>query len=103
MLWHWLYFLETAPRARIGPDGHPLKGDFLPPVENPRRMFAGGRSEILQPLQLGREATLRESICACEEKEGRSGSMTLLTVRYEYFQEGALRVSEERDFIYFEF
>jgi 3-methylfumaryl-CoA hydratase len=100
MLWHWLYFLEAAPRGELGEDGHPRKGDFLPPVTNPRRMFAGGRSQILEPLQLGREALLRETILSCEEKSGRSGAITLITVGYEYFQEQRLHVREERDFIY---
>ena len=34
-LWHWLYFLDTAPQSRIGPDGHAERGDFLPPVPLP--------------------------------------------------------------------
>ena len=42
-LWHWLYFLPQAPQSQIGPDGHPLRGGFLPPVPLPRRMWAGGR------------------------------------------------------------
>ena len=42
-LWHWLYFLEAAPASRIGPDGHGERGDFLPPIELPRRMWAGSR------------------------------------------------------------
>jgi hypothetical protein len=25
-LWHWLYFLPTAPRNSIGPDGHMVSG-----------------------------------------------------------------------------
>ena len=42
-LWHWLYFLEVAPQSKIGPDGHAERGDFLPPVPLPRRMWAGSR------------------------------------------------------------
>ena len=41
-LWHWLYFLPLAPMSDVGPDGHPKRGGFLPPVPLPRRMFAGG-------------------------------------------------------------
>ena len=69
-LWHWLYFLETAPRSRIGHDGHPAKGDFMPPVANPRRMFAGADSRFYQPLQLGASADLEETILGIEEKNG---------------------------------
>lgn len=42
-LWHWLYFLEAAPQSKLGPDGHAERGDFLPPVTLPRRMWAGSR------------------------------------------------------------
>ena len=42
-LWHWLYFLPLARASEIGPDGHPKRGGFLPPVPLPRRMWAGGR------------------------------------------------------------
>ena len=40
-LWHWLYFLDAAPQSKIGADGHAERGDFLPPVPLPRRMWAG--------------------------------------------------------------
>jgi 3-methylfumaryl-CoA hydratase len=99
-LWHWLYFLETAPRSRIGPDGHPLKGDFLPPVVNPRRMFAGARTAYQQALQIGAPAELCERVSSISEKPGKAGDMTIVTVTYEYRQDGVLCVSEERDFIY---
>ena len=42
-LWHWLYFLEAKPESELGRDAHPRKGEFLPPIELPRRMWAGGR------------------------------------------------------------
>ena len=42
-LWHWFYFLPPGPMAEIGPDGHPKRGGFLPPVRLDRRMWAGGR------------------------------------------------------------
>jgi 3-methylfumaryl-CoA hydratase len=100
LLWQWIYFLESPDRRRQGDDGHPQKGDFLPPVSNPRRMFVGARSTVHRPLQLGHRAQLRETIQSCEEKTGGSGAMTLLTVRYQYLQEDHLCIEEERDFMY---
>ena len=42
--WHWSYFLEAVAPDQIGIDGHPRRGDFLPPIEHlPRRMYAGGK------------------------------------------------------------
>jgi 3-methylfumaryl-CoA hydratase len=53
-LWHWLYFLPMARQSGLGPDGHPQRGGFLPPVPLPRRMWAGGRLQWHQQvLQVG--------------------------------------------------
>ena len=30
--WHWLYCVSAAPQAKLAGDGHPLRGDFSPPV-----------------------------------------------------------------------
>jgi 3-methylfumaryl-CoA hydratase len=96
-LWHWLYFLETAPQHRIGMDGHPEKGDFLPPVPNPRRMFAGSRSQYFKPLIVSLPTQLTETVQSVSEK---SGGLFLVTVNYQYCQENELCVEEQRDFIY---
>ncbi len=100
LLWHWLYFLETPLRADQGHDGHPKKGDFYPPIEQPRRMFVGCRSEKMSPLRFGADAELRETILRCEDKRGSSGAMTLLTVGYDYYQGRRHCIREERDFMY---
>src|ERR1700761_7698713 len=51
-LWHWLYFLPTARQSVLGPDGHPTRGGFLPPVPLPRRMWAGGRFVFHPPVRV---------------------------------------------------
>src|SRR5690554_1613513 len=55
--WHWTFFLEAKPPSEVGPDGHPKRGGFLPPVPLPRRMWAGGRLEFLRPLTIGESVT----------------------------------------------
>jgi 3-methylfumaryl-CoA hydratase len=52
-LWHWLYFLPIARASQLGPDGHPKRGGFLPPVALPRRMWAGGRYVFTGDLHVG--------------------------------------------------
>ena len=54
-LWHWFFFLPRVPQSRLGPDGHPERGGFMPPIELPRRMFAGARLRFLRPLAIGQE------------------------------------------------
>ncbi len=47
-LWHWMLFHHFVPASGLGPDGHPKRGGFLPPVDDlPRRMWAGGRVDFL--------------------------------------------------------
>src|SRR4051794_24233450 len=36
---HWCLTQPTVPMSRLGPDGHPARGGFLPPVPLPRRMW----------------------------------------------------------------
>src|SRR6185369_10318740 len=48
---HWLYFLPNYRQSEAGPDGHALKGSFMPPVPLPRRMWAGSRLEFFKPLR----------------------------------------------------
>ncbi len=61
-LWHWLYFWTLAPEAELGPDGHAGRGGFLPPIDLPRRMWAGSRVSFPRPLPIGAAATRRSEI-----------------------------------------
>src|SRR5690242_6768162 len=49
----WLYFLPHARESELDKDGHPKRGDFLPPVPLPRRMWAGSRIEFHTAIPLG--------------------------------------------------
>ena len=99
-LWHWLYFLPTVTMSEIGPDGHPKRGGFLPPVELDRRMWAGGRLEFLAPLRVGDAVRQRSEILKVGEKEGRAGRMVFVTVRHETSSERGLAIAEEQDIVY---
>ena len=61
-LWHWLYFLPVHAQSELGPDGHARRGGFLPPVELPRRMWAGGRFEFQSPIRVGDEIVRTSTI-----------------------------------------
>jgi 3-methylfumaryl-CoA hydratase len=43
---------------------------------------------------------MEETILTCQQKQGASGEMTLLTVGYRYHQRDRLCIEEERDFMY---
>ena len=97
---HWLYFLPVVRLAEVGPDGHPRRGAFLPPVPLPRRMWAGGRLTFHAPLKVGECATRTSTVTNIEEKTGRSGHLLFVTVRHAIEVAGGLRIEEEHDIVY---
>ena len=99
-LWHWLYFLPVHRQSEIGPDGHALRGGFLPPVPLPRRMWAGGRLEFHRPLHVGEKISRRSVIADVQHKEGRTGPLVFVLVRHEIGGDGGLAISEEHDIVY---
>ena len=99
-LWHWLYFVPAVPLSKTGRDGHPERGDFLPPVPLPRRMFAGARYDFRAPLRLGAEAVQTSRIRDVTEKTGRSGHLVFVSVVNEFSQDGKVCVVEEQDIVY---
>lgn len=99
-LWHWLYFLPVAPMSEVGPDGHPKRGGFLPPVPLPRRMWAGGRLTFHAPLKIGERARRTSTIANIEDKTGRSGRLVFVTVQHTIEAGGELKLEEEHDIVY---
>ena len=101
-LWHWLYFLPLYKQSEVGPDGHAQRGEFLPPVPLPRRMWAGSEFEFHQPLRIGDQVTRVSTIAGISEKAGRSGSLVFVKVRHELRRSGEsdAAVSETHDIVY---
>ena len=100
-LWHWLYFLEVAPQSKIGSDGHAERGDFLPPVPLPRRMWAGSRFSFEgEPIRVGDTIHRLSEIKSVEPKSGSTGSMVFVTVRHTISGPGGVSFIEEHDIVY---
>ena len=101
-LWHWLYFLPQALAREIGPDGHPKRGGFLPPVPLPRRMWAGGRLtwEEGNRLKVGDTITRTSTIESVTHKSGRTGEMVFVLVKHLISNERGLAITEEHDIVY---
>lgn len=98
--WHWACFPDIAPQSRLGPDGHPRRGDFLPPIAAPRRMFAAADMAVLGPLQAGCETEVVETIGSVDTKAGRTGPLVFVTLDRDFRQEGASRLTERQTFVY---
>lgn len=99
-LWHWLYFLPAAPMSGVGADGHPERGDFLPPVPLPRRMWAGGRLTFHKALKAGERAKRISTIVHIDDKTGRTGRLVFITVKHDIETSGELAIEEEHDIVY---
>jgi 3-methylfumaryl-CoA hydratase len=99
-LWHWLYFLPTAPRSAIGRDGHVIKQEWADATLRRRRLFAAARTEFLRPLRLGTPARMTERVIGQRDTQGKHGPFHILTAEYQYFQDDELCVREERDIVY---
>ena len=97
---HWLYFTPQARQSQIGPDGHAKRGDFLPPVPLPRRMWAGGRLEFVHPLRIGDEMLRTSRITGVTIKHGRSGALVFVTLRHEISNAQGVALTEEHDIVY---
>ena len=99
-LWHWLYFWTLLPASTLGPDGHPERGGFLPPIDLPHRMWAGSRLTFPQPLLVGGPARRRSTITDVRMTQGRSGPLAFVTVRHEISAAGEVCTVDEQEIVY---
>lgn len=101
-LGHWLYFLPRALQSALAPDGHTRHGDFLPPTQLTRRMWAGGRIELLRPIPIGAAIRRRSTLIDVSSKRGASGELMFVTLRHEISSGSALALIEEQDIVFCE-
>lgn len=97
---HWIFFNPAARQSGLGEDGHPQRGGFLPPVELPRRMWAGGRLSFPRPLRIGEVATKVSEILSVKVKEGRTGPLIFVTVKHTLSGSAGTAIVEEHDIVY---
>jgi 3-methylfumaryl-CoA hydratase len=97
---HWCLAPPAVKASMIGPDGHPLRGGFLPPVPLPRRMWAGGHVKFLDRLLIGDKIERRSRIVDVALKEGRTGVLCFVAIDHEYFTARGLAIEERQDIVY---
>ena len=98
--WHWAWFNDVKPAAQLGRDGHPQRGDFIPPVPLPRRMWAGGEIEFRKPLVIGKQAMRTSTIEALKERTGSSGDLAILTIHHQISQEDSVCIDERQNLVF---
>src|SRR4029079_15488482 len=75
--WYAILFGPVARQSALAPDGHPVTGTFLPPLQNTRRMFGGRRVRFHALLHVGDAVRRVSTVLRVENKHGRSGPSCL--------------------------
>ncbi|MFN3523616.1 MAG: MaoC family dehydratase N-terminal domain-containing protein [Phenylobacterium sp.] len=97
---HWAFFLPVVAGSEIGPDGHPRRGGFLPPVTLPRRMFAAADMGFGARLRLGEPARLTATIADVRHRAGKSGDLVFVEVDRAITQGEETCVAERQTIVY---
>jgi 3-methylfumaryl-CoA hydratase len=97
---HWCLAQPVFPMSELGPDGHPARGGFLPPVPLPRRMWAGGEIEFLDTLRVGDEVTRTSRIADVTMKTGSTGVLCFVSVDHLVTTSRGAAIRERHDIVY---
>jgi len=97
---HWCLAQPVFPMSMLGPDGHPTRGGFLPPVPLQRRMWAGGDLEFLDTLRVGDEAKRVSRIADVIVKTGSSGTLCFVSVEHIVTTSRGTAIRERQDIVY---
>ncbi len=97
---HWCLMPDIAEADRIGRDGTPQQGIFVPELPLPRRMWAGGELTITRALQPGEVVRRVTTISDITEKAGATGPLIFLTLDMVWSVGDETIITERRDFAY---
>ena len=101
---HWCLCTPDAVTAALGPDGHLRRDDdvdhFLPPLPQPRRMWASSKVEFLAPLRVGEAVTRTSRVQSIAEKSGGSGTLVFVDVAHETRGAAGVAVREVQTLVY---
>ncbi len=97
---HWCLAQPVFPMSMLGPDGHPTRGGFLPPVPLPRRMWAGGELEFFEPLRIGDDSKRTSRITDVTLKTGSTGTLCFVSVEHNVSTPRGMAIRERQDIVY---
>ncbi len=99
-LTHWLFCRDEPPMQALGTDGHRSMGGLLPTPALHRRMWAGGHLEFFRPIRLGAAVTRRSQVVTSEEREGRTGKLTIVQLNHELSDGSGPLLRERQDIVF---
>jgi 3-methylfumaryl-CoA hydratase len=97
---HWCLAPEIEPLSRLDEDGHPFKGEFLPPVPLARRLWAGADLAFHDGLRIGDRVQRVSRVADVQVKTGRSGTLCFITLVHEFATARGLAVEERHHLVY---
>lgn len=99
-LGHFLQFTPTARMSELGADGHPMLGGFMPPIDLPRRMWAGSKITFAQPILTGQQLERTTRIESITPKSGSTGNLCFVVLVHEVLADGILSLTEQQTLVY---
>jgi 3-methylfumaryl-CoA hydratase len=97
---HFCLAQSAAPGSELGEDGHPARGDFLPPVPLPRRMWAAGALAFRGEIRVGETVTRRSRVADVQAKQGRAGELCFVIVDHVVEASGQVAIEERQTLVY---
>ncbi|MBT7076283.1 MAG: acyl-CoA dehydrogenase [Pelagibacterales bacterium] len=98
--WHWLYFLNLPLQKNLGPDGHEKRRGFMPPIQLPIRMYAGGEIIFHKPILIGEEVKKISTIESIKNKVGSTGKLTFLRINHKISNNSGVLINEYQNLVY---
>lgn len=97
---HWLLANPHAPMREIDADGHPRRGDFLPPIDLPRRMWAASEVTYVAPIAIGEPLRITSTVASITPKTGSTGALVFVAVDHRITAQDEMRVVERQTIVY---
>jgi 3-methylfumaryl-CoA hydratase len=92
---------EAIEAEKLGPDGLPREGGWIPRLRLLTGVMYGGAAfEFLEPLRFGDTVERVSRLAGLTEKSGRSGRLAFARIRHEYRVAGALRIAETQTLLF---
>ncbi len=97
---HWMLTKSSPRNSLLGEDGHGRRGNFIPPVDLPRRMWAGSTLEFMRPLIIGETVKRISRIEDVVIKQGKSGQLVFVTVMHEFEGASGPALRDQQQLVY---
>jgi len=97
---HYSLCLPITPQSELGADGHPMRGNFLPPVSLPKRMWASSQLDWYGTFSIGQLIHRTSTIAEITQKNGRAGQLVFVTVEHNYTGDSVPLLREKQNLVY---